>query len=426
MKRITLLVASALVLVGMGSLAHAKPSVAVLGLEVIDNGSIDKRATEAAQALASELRSQADRSGGKYRLAPNSAKDLLELKLLSDCGDENRNCMADIGKELGADRLLYGKLERRKNSYQVSLKLLNTNTKEMEKTTSELIPEEDLHGSKITRWSRSLYSRLIGVKESGTLRLDANVDKATIYVDGKVATTLRDGSAKVVGLDEGVHKVAIEADGFKRYEADVAITGGDTESLSVSLSKIGSTGGDDDEGSDSIWKYSFYAGVVLTAGAGAGWAYYGKQSGYIGSSPLEDDKDRAWLELQGTTSMQDPTRTIAAIIGESEPENATDVKNACGKAGTKITNDSDKAHPSFEAFTKACRDGNAAATNSKFLGITTGILAVATGYLAYRAYGGNTERDRRTGKAKKEKPSRVVIVPQVTLESIGAGLSLEF
>ena len=51
-----------------------------------------------------------------------------------------------------------------------------------------------------------------------TLRIDADVDKATIYVDGKVATTLRDGSAKVVGLDEGVHEVAIEADGFKRYE----------------------------------------------------------------------------------------------------------------------------------------------------------------------------------------------------------------
>lgn len=423
MKRITLLVASVLALVGISSLAHAKPSVAVLGLEVIDNGSVDKRATQAAQALANELRSEASRSSGKYSLAPNSAKDLLELKLLSDCSDENRDCMSEIGKELKADRLLYGKLERRKGRYLISLKLLNTKNRAMEKTTSELIPVEDLHGSKISRWSRSLYSRLLGVPDSGTLRIDANVDKATIYVDGKVATTLRDGSAKVAGLDEGVHAVAIEAEGYEPYEADVEIIAGNTESLPVSLRKTSSGGGGEGGDSRDLWKYSFYAGVILTAGSGAAWAYNGKRAGYIGSSSLIDDKERAWDELKNVTSMQESPLSIADIIGQNSTGETVD--NACGKAGN-ITNRGDRENPSYQAFTSACDKGETAANNSQILAFTTGAFAIVTGYLAYRAFGGSSERDRRTSKAKKEKSSSLVILPQVTLESIGAGLSLDF
>ncbi len=39
-----------------------------------------------------------------------------------------------------ADRLMYGKLEKQGSGYQVSLNLLNVQTKSMERNTSDLIP----------------------------------------------------------------------------------------------------------------------------------------------------------------------------------------------------------------------------------------------------------------------------------------------
>ncbi len=434
MKRITLLVASVLALVGMTSLAHAKPKLAVLGLEVIDNGAVDKRATQAAQALAAELRHQASRASGKYSLAPDSAKDLLELKMLSSCGDESRECMSEIGKELRANRLLYGKLERLSNGYQVSLKLLNTDTKEMEETTRQIIPLEELHSGEITRWSRSLYARLAGEPDAGTLTLNANVDKATIYVDGEVATTLRDGSAKVAGLEEGVHKVSIEAEGYKRYEADVAITAGASEDLSVSLIKIKSSGGGGggDEGSSNLWKYSFYAGAVLTAGTGTLWLINGYEAGYVLGKGHLSAKEGAWDNLT-TDAMYDaagdPVNQSARIvddINQGVPAGQKTNPDACGNTGPVGADD--RGNDDFKNFNSACSQGDSAAKAALTWGIAAGVFALATGYLGYQAfYGDGSNKERMNAKgSSKDKGTKVVIVPRLTPESIGAGLGFEF
>jgi hypothetical protein len=259
------------------------------------------------------------------------------------------------------------------------------------------------------------------VPESGALRLDANVDKATVYVDGKVATTLRDGSAKVAELDEGVHEVAVEADGHKRYEADVSIVAGETETLSVFLTKTAAAGGGDGGasagGNGNIWKYSFYAGVIVTAGAGGMWAYYGQQAGYLGGSSLVDKKIDAWEDLRMNNA------EAAALI-------ATDAKGdtfeSCNK--TSLVNGTEfESDPDVIAFKDICSDGASAASKATYLGIATGIMAVATGYLGYRAYFGGKSSSRERQSAKKsKKSSRVVVTPHLGPDSIGAGLSLEF
>lgn len=413
MKTIAVLITAILTLVGQSVTANAKPKIAVLGLEVIDNGSVDRKATDAAQALADELRGEASRSDGKYSLAPNSAKDLLELKLLSDCSDEGRTCMAAIGKDLGADRLLYGKIESHKKGYQVSLKLLNTNTKEMEKTTSELIPAEDLHSGKINKWAGSLYARLIGVPESGTLAIDANIDKATIYIDGDVATTLRGGSAKVLGLSEGTHTVTIEAQGYKRYEAEVAITAGLTEDLSISLTPLrNSKPGGDKASSGRLSKIAFVGGVLVTAGLGAGIAYNGLQV----RGELDDNKDEKWKALHSQNR-----DAYEAIRGGTTGT----VKDACGKA-QRYDGASDE---SLTAYIKACKDGEDAAARTDLFIAGTAVAALATMYFGYHGWivhGEKSNKERRSYTKNKSKGRRVVVVPQWSAESVGAGLTLEF
>lgn len=415
MKSITVLLVAALALIAGGAAVHAKPKIAVLGLEVIDNGNVDKETTLAAQRLTNELRARASRPAAKYSLAPNSAKDLLELKLLSDCSDEGRTCMADIGTDLGADRLLYGKLERRKKGYQVSLKLLNTNTRQMERTTSELIPTDDLHTAKINKWARSLFNRLIGVPELGTLTIDANIARATIYVDGEVATTLRDGSAKVLGLSEGTHTLSIEADGYQRYEAEVAISAGATEELSVSLRREQvpteePPGGEGDDG--GIWKVGFVGGVLVTGGMAAGWTYYGLQAW----GDLDQAKVDAWSALKDGN--------LEAYSTISEGASGGVVQDSCGKAA-RYEGESDAT---LRAFIQACEDGEEAASRATLFIAGTAVAALATAYMGYQGWvvHGDSNKEKRRAARKKKKGHRVIVTPQLSGDSIGAGLSLEF
>ncbi len=417
MKSILVLLTALLALVSHDSVADAKPTIAVLGLEVIDNGNVDKETTRAALRLAHELREQAKRPDGKYGFAPNSAKDLLELKLLSGCSDEGRTCMAAIGKNLGADRLLYGKLERRRRGYQVSLKLLNTKTKQMEKTTSELIPAADLKSNKINKWARSLYARLIGVPESGSLAVSTNVSKGTVYIDGVVAITLRDGSAKVLGLSEGTHVVTIEANGYVRYEAEVAITAGSTENLSVSLSSAGSeSGGDDDEEDDGmLWKVGFFGGVLVTGAMATGLTYTGLQ--VIGK--LEDDKVAAWDDLQQDGTCMVGGETCYRDIAGDTPNTVDD---SCGKARELGVDNG-----SLNSFIATCKDGEDAATRTNLFIAGTAVAALATAYLGYQGWvvhgGSNKERRAKAGKRAK---NRVIVRPHLSEHSVGAGLSLDF
>ena len=393
------------------SYAQAKPKIAVLGLEVIDNGSVDAETTQAAQRLADELRSEATSLDSRYALAPNSAKDLLELKLLSDCSDEGRSCMAEIGKDLGADRLLYGKLERRKNGYQVSLKLLNTNTKQMEKTTSELIPAEDLASKKINKWSRSLYARLIGMPESGSLLIEANVDKGTVYVDGSVVTTIRDGSAKVLGLAEGVHTVLVESDGHIAYEAEVAISAGMKEELSISLARAATKSGKKKtKSTGGAWKVAFAGGVLVTGSLLGGFAYNGLQ--VVGD--LDQAKVDAWTALKDGNP--------EAYNSISEGSSGGTVANSCGKARSYTGSSND----SLDAFVSACDDGEDAASRANMFLIGGVAAAAATAYFGYKGWivGGSNNKEKRLSKKSDE--TRIVVMPQVSLDSVGAGLSLEF
>ncbi|HWN71035.1 MAG TPA: DUF2380 domain-containing protein, partial [Haliangium sp.] len=203
--RAAVLATLAMCVASSDAFAQNKPSVAVLGLEVIDDGTgVDPQTTELAKTLTQALREGTRQDVSPYRLAPNGDKELLEVKLLSGCANEARACMAQIGRDLGADWLVYGKVEKRDTGYQVTLKLLKVDTTAMERVTTEVIPFSDNNEKSIRQnWGRSLYNRLTGIPDQGNLAIQANVDQGRVFVDGQLATTLRRGRARIDGLVEG-------------------------------------------------------------------------------------------------------------------------------------------------------------------------------------------------------------------------------
>jgi hypothetical protein len=98
-----------------GRVDAARQKMAVLGVEPRDDGDArsQQRTAALARALTEAARQRAEMPATGYELAAGSQKDLLELKLLSDCIDEAPECMAAIGRDLGADVLIFGNIERK-------------------------------------------------------------------------------------------------------------------------------------------------------------------------------------------------------------------------------------------------------------------------------------------------------------------------
>ncbi|HTE54001.1 MAG TPA: PEGA domain-containing protein [Kofleriaceae bacterium] len=397
-------------LTSFAQVSHAKPRLVVLGLEVTGDSAMDQKATEAAKALTRELRREANRPGGPYELASNGNKDLLEMKLLSDCSDEARRCMSEIGKQLKADRLAYGRLERTKRGYSVSLRLLDTDSSEQVKQLSELIPFSDVSAAGgLQRRARSLYGRLTGADDEGAIAITATTDSGTVYVDGKIRTSLSAGSARVSGLSDGVHTVAIESPGYARYEAEVNVDSGAVAELNASLVEVGGEGGGDEQGDERPgggWRIAFWSGVLATGVAGAGWTYSG-----LSVRSAEKDVQNASAEYRG------PELTPAPVDGSYE--------SACKSFGS----DAAMSNPELRAkVLDACDRGDKQQNLVNWVWIpATATAALFASYAYYKGYIAprrmSAEREaRRRGK----RGNRVTVTPALGPNLVGAGLELTF
>lgn len=143
------------------AVAAAKPTVAVLGLEVLDDGSsVNAKSTQFARDLTDAMRA-APRSGrGPFMLAPGGGKDFVELKLLFGCDQENKECLARIGGQVAADYIMYGSIAQRGASYVVTVKLFAVRDKSVERAFADSIPPEDMEGAALARWGGRLYEQL--------------------------------------------------------------------------------------------------------------------------------------------------------------------------------------------------------------------------------------------------------------------------
>jgi hypothetical protein len=419
MKR-SLVLLITLVTMAIARPVAAKPSVAILGLEVTDTGSaggVDAKSAQFAAALTDALRQRAKVATGPFSLAPGSDKDLVEMKLLSGCDNEANDCMSAIGGELAADRLIYGHVEKQPKGYQVSLKLLNVGARRTEFSTSDLIPYEQTSGRALDTWAKTLYAKVTGASNQGTLIVKANVGRGAVYLDGVVRGNVSGGTARITGLDSGEYQLVVEADCYLRSESRVTIEGGKDTQVPVELEKntladcggvkpppggggsggpvVGSGSGSTIRGTVSStanpgrgYRALFWTTAAITAGAGATWgyAYFGK----IGPN------EKKWNDAGGP-----PTESCDESPFYANPEG----KAACdeGRKWSKVT---------YAAIPITAAAGAAAM------------------YFFYKGYVSTpapTTQERIVGD-RHRKPSKpaVLVAPVVTARELGGVVHIEF
>ncbi|HEX7837853.1 MAG TPA: PEGA domain-containing protein [Kofleriaceae bacterium] len=284
-----------LLLLALGGRAHAgsKPPIAILGLEVYDNGGgIDPETTRAAKELTAALRDRAKAGTGPYTPVQGGEKELIDEKLLNNCDSEAASCMAAIGNELGAEVLLFGKIEKVNQNgqmvYRVSLKLLQVGRKQISSAVESLPVADAGNDVKVSAAVRTWYSKLVG-GTGGTLAVKAsNLDRGTVLIDGEDKGNLTSGALTLQGLPEGRHTLAIEAKDYQRYEARITIRAGETTTQSVTMvemtsskkpvlvpsgNHISTEGTVAAKSKTNVWKPVFYGALVLDAAA-ASFALY--------------------------------------------------------------------------------------------------------------------------------------------------------
>lgn len=357
--------------------ADTRPRVAVLGLEV--TSAVDVRTTELAHDLTEGMRARARIGAGPYAYAPSSERELIDEKLIKQCDSEAPQCMSEIGREIDADVIIYGKLEKEDKVVRLSLHLLDVAKKSKLNRTSVTVP---LGATKdeVRIAARKAYEELAGASAAGgagTVEVESNVPTGTVYVDDSSSEILTNGKASLT-LPEGRYRIAVESPGKQRKEITVTVKAEQVITQQFDLVD-GSTDVGGKKGGIGIWKPLF----AVTAAGAAGFGLY---SLYLYSS---------W---RGDVSSIRASKSEPGVISE----------NDCDGSGLKA-NVNDKNG----ILTNLCQTRSRQIWTAA-VGIAFVPLAIATGYMAF------------VHKSKTEEGRQMALTPVVTEHSAGAFFTATF
>lgn len=309
-----------------------KPKVAVLGLEVTDKGAgVDAATTQFAKTLSDAMRLRPGQGSGPYWLAQNSAREFIDLKAIAGCDDEGkdtkeardkyRECVARIGVDLKTDYLVYGKVERDKSSYLVTVYLLRVSTKQIEQKIPESVPFDQSSGADAVTWGKNIYGRLVGAATQGSIVVRSSAQRGTVLINNRPRGSLVAGELKIANLPEGSYEVAVDTEGHPRYKQTITVVGGEEATVLTKWEdKVvppGNGNGSGDghlesreglvsrDGGDGkgLWKGMFFGGLAVAAGGGGFWAYsYGKMNDAL---PKDNKFDSSKCGAAGAESIAD-------------------------------------------------------------------------------------------------------------------------
>ena len=414
-----------LTLVLLGSVAYAGPKqkIAVLGIEAVigANGQIDKADVDFAKDLTKELRSRVNNST-QYELTKDQ-RELSDEKLMNNCGAEHPSCMAPIGASMGAEVMLFGKVENAKGGYKVSLKLVSVAKKQqIASDPNAFIAAGDTRGANLANWVREHYRKLTGEGSEGQLVIVAGSGGGSVYVNGELKDTLKGGTAKLT-LPEGRYRIGVEADGFKLFEQEgVTISSDKPVELQPKLTKKDEGGGEvkdpgngtttgtepviDRTGSVSGKKNKTMfkvAAAVGLGGAGVGAIFLG----YSYFKIRDYDSATVAPGTQWDPKNGDPRGT--GSVGDGD----------CGE-GNFVGGNASSVQGKFDA---AC----SAKSRMKWLvPVTAGLAVIGAGALIYVLVSKDEESPPPGTAGRRAKKKNFVVTPVVTPDGTGATLRFDW
>lgn len=352
-----LLVAAAILSVGVLPIRDARAAGVSVGLLGIDGASVEPGM---GQVLTEALSRHIPQLQGMR--VEKSQQDLVEVKLVFGCTDENPSCMAKVGKSLGVHRLIYGSIRKQTQGglYVVAIKQLNVADSTVEKFITEAVNPDILRADNpqinelVQRWLRVLL--IEGLR--GGLRVVSEPMGASVRLDGiPVGVT----PLNLPEVDVGDHFVNIDMPGFVSLSRSIRIRGGLVHEVTAALATKG--GGPAPKAGQFDWTKVLRITSYVAAGlAGVSLiAAIGTWRGYVGA---EDGASAALDSLQRRVQSNGSASQYTGFFGSSE------MLSSCAQV-SGLAMDVD-----YQAYQGHCQRGNTLAR------ATTGMWVMAGGFAA--------------------------------------------
>lgn len=356
-----LLVAATILSVGVLPLRQATAAGVSVGLLGIDGASVEPGM---GQVLTEALSRHIPQLQGMR--VEKSQQDLVEVKLVFGCTDENPSCMAKVGKSLGVHRLIYGSIRKQAQGglYVVAIKQLNVADSTVEKFITEAVAPDLLRADNpplnelVQRWLRVLL--IEGLR--GGLRVVSEPNGASVKLDGvPVGVT----PLNLPEVDVGDHFVNIDMPGYVSLSRSIRIRGGLVHEVTATLGVPGG-GVAPRKASSFDWTKALKITSYVAAGlAGVSLiAAIGTWRGYVGA---EDGANASLETLQRRLESRGMGGQYAGFFGSSE------LLSSCAQVAG-LASDMD-----YMAYQGHCQRGNTLAR------ATTGMWVMAGGFAAISA-----------------------------------------
>jgi hypothetical protein len=162
-------------------------------------------------------------------------KDLIELKMIFNCDLEAPSCIAQAGRSLGVQKLIYGSVSAKpgakSNVVWVSLKLLDVGSGTIERVVSESPLRRDVTSQPAELASRWLLELLL-IAPKPTLSIVSDPPGAQIKLDGK---TVGIAPLQLRNLQPGMHNITFSMPGRAPAVRTVDLRTGGAHEVSVAL-----------------------------------------------------------------------------------------------------------------------------------------------------------------------------------------------
>jgi hypothetical protein len=322
----------------VSSVAFAKPKVLVLGLEPQATVADMPATRGAAGDLTAAIRTEASGALSPYVLLGQTPA-LSEAKTLADCDDEKPACMAGIGKDAGADLVLYGHVKKTASGFDLDLALVEVSKKSVSKTATRSIAD----ASRAQGVGPVLFASVAGLPTTGSLHVSSNVPGATVTANG---VALGPVSQETFSLEIGDVDLTVKADGYEPFQTVATIAAGGTARVDATLKKsmvvtpptsepvrppVAPIKPRVDEGDSSSGhgaRVAFVATSVVTLAAVAGLVVFGLQE--KSAETAEQNDIAAWGNGYQSNGVQFPNDMCA----EARNDNFSRLVKDCDAANT--------------------------------------------------------------------------------------------
>jgi hypothetical protein len=335
--------------------------------------------------------------------------------------------MAQMGKDLGVDRMVFGKLSKTKQGWTLTLRYLNVGSRSFEgKPYEKPIAAGDANEDAARRVAASAFAELTGTASAGSIEIQANVDSGTVYVDGTAKGVVSGRAASIPDLPDGTYNIAVDSEGHKRWEKTVTVRAGEP-TLVVAELEPDSVGGGGGGGGGEIGGGGDIGGGGEPGGSDTGGARPGGASrGLFWTSLVVTAGGVAAFTVTGLKVREYEDQKIEAIIKGAEDHTfmARANQDACALA----------AMQHYAPVQNACDDGKKMATVTNVLIGVTAVAAVAAGFFYYKGYiaaDKSSSRDEAAARKKRRaaravQPGQVTLTPQVYSNGAGLGATITF